>query len=69
MAVYSARLAMKTTLLVLVVAGVGATGVAAAPVALALAVTVLAWLSIRDTLNRFAVPEKRSFVLVTVASG
>ena len=69
MAGYSARLAIRTTLLAMIIAGTGATGAPWAPVALALAMSTLAWLSIRDTLHRFASPEKRSFVLVTVASG
>jgi hypothetical protein len=69
MAGYSARLAIRTTLLAMVIAGLGATGAAWAPLTLALAVSILAWRSIRDTLSRFSSPEKRSFVLVTVASG
>jgi hypothetical protein len=69
MAVYSVRLALRTTLLAMVIAGVGAIGAAWAPLLLAAAVSTLAWLSIRGTLDTFTAPEKRSFVLVTVASG
>jgi hypothetical protein len=69
MAAYSARLAFRTTMLSLLVAGVGATGIAALPVALAAAFALLAWLSVRRSIDAFAEPAKRSFVLTTVAAG
>jgi hypothetical protein len=69
MAAQSARLAFRTTMLSLLIAGMGATGIAWVPVAMAAAFTLLAWLSVRRSVEAFAEPAKRSFVLTTVAAG
>jgi hypothetical protein len=69
MAVHSAKLAVKTTLLAMIIAGMGATGVAWAPVGLAAALCTLYWLSIRRSVEYFAQPPNRANVLITVATG
>lgn len=69
MAVHSAKLAVKTTLLAMFVAGIGATGIAWAPVVLAAALCTLSWLSVRRSLEYFAQPRNRANVLITVATG
>jgi hypothetical protein len=69
MAVHSAKLAVRTTLLAMFVVGMGATGMVWAPVALAAALLTLSWLSVRRSLDYFAQPQNRANVLITVATG
>lgn len=69
MAVRSARLAVQTTFLALVISSSGRTGRPLAPILITLAVLALAARSVLKSGQMYSDPARRAFVLVTVATG
>jgi hypothetical protein len=69
MAARSARLAVQTTVLALVVSSLGRTGHALAPILFTLIALALAGRSVLRSGQIYADPARRAYVLVTVASG
>jgi hypothetical protein len=67
--VHSARLAVRTTFVALLVTGTGLTNRPAAPVLLAVAVVALAARSATRTARHYSNAATRAKVVVTVASG
>jgi hypothetical protein len=69
MAVYSARMAMQTTLAGLLVAGATASGVPELPPLVALPVVLLGVRSVATAAREWRDPRRRAYVAVTVAAG
>jgi hypothetical protein len=69
MAVRSAQLAVQTTVLALVVSSLGRTGRPLAPILFTVLVLALAGRSVLRSGRTYAEPDRRAFVLVTVATG